>query len=528
MATAALPNPKNPLMLTYPGYDTPDGRSLPKTGTVLGDLFAMLAAGKKFVIPKELLRPPAPEPPLPDNTEHEPWQIVVYDEEEAQRQTALYEAKQRGDLAATMKALLELSENYRRAQFEEAKRLMQQLLKKLEQERKEREERERREAERQEMIRQQKLQREADAKSELTAYRQKWNTFRGTFLLAVHLPDLVSDLLPMENAGKWGQILRCISQREEFMRTALALLTEYQAMVASIANKPYLQTRFNVLLTGLAVAIAQDPVGTKNALKVDHLKNEVRNEVQRYAKIYSGWEAALETSKKRLDHLPKDKRFHRDKTAAIQAFGMAILNDPYGAGHNGTLKAINDEIDKEVERPIKEEEKNKIYRALYKDFVAKESSAKLAAKRYTALASYEKGLIRMIRGGQAADSAPVPANGRNVLWERKGHDFSGPLAPGLTSARGERAEYRLWQDIPGRVGGTSKFIGATTWYLTGERMTSFGRPGTDRILFFYNQHTPSNQYLYGLVTHMPMRANKAAPKQRYFPEGYPAAPGPVA
>jgi len=515
------------LMLTYPGYDTPDGRTLPPHHTrFLDEIRRKLLSGQQIVIPEALLRTSLPEFRLPEPPPHEPWQIVVYDEEEAQRSEALYEAKKRGDLAATMAALLELSENYRRARREEAIRLAELERQRLEKERKAREERERKEAERQEMIRQHKAAREAEARKQLTAFRLKWQTFRLEFPLAAHLPDLAGDLVPMEQAGNWGLIMRCLRQKEEFMVTAEHLAPEYKALVDKLQFKIYLQTRFNTALTTIAVAIAQDPVATKKHSRLSHLKNEIVDQLSRYDRIDAAWNAALDITRKRLAFLKPGTRVYQDTDAAIQRLGVAIVNDPYAVGHNAALKAIDDLIGKEVEKPLKDEKKNEVYKALYNRFIASEPAAKLQPRRYKALTSYERALIRMIRNGQAADAAILPANARNVLWERKTHKFSGPFAPSFKVSSEVRAEYRLWQDTY-RKDATTSVIGATTWYLTGERMASYGRADSDRILFFYVQHTSSNQYKYGVVTHMPMRHDKTAEKLHYFPDGFPDPPGPV-
>lgn len=520
------------LMLTYPGYDTPDGRSLTPQNSILDHVLQLLKSGHRLEIPRELLNPtPEIELPLQDHTPTEHWQLVVYDEEEAQRQTALHEARRSGDLAATMKALLETSENYRRQQREEAIRQLQMLLKRLEQERLEREERERREAEaraRQEFIQQKQQQREMEAKATLASFRQRWLSFRYTFLMASQLPDFPAELRALEQAQKWGPLQRRIAQMEEFVKAAEALAADYASLIRGLNFKPYLQTKFNVALTALAAAIAQDPVGTQKARRLEHLKTEIANETQQYDRIKRAWDSALEATLQRVKFIPKEKRAYKEKKEAVKALAMTVLTDPFAPACNQTLQALNDEIDKEVEKPEKEKQKTAVYKALYESFIASESkNYKLPPKRYNSLASYEKALIRMIRNGEAADSAPIAATGRNILWERQSHNFSGTYAPNFKGGGAQKAEYRLWQDTF-RQGATTKVANNTTWYLTGERMTSFGQPGTNRILFFYNQHpSGTNAYIYGLVTHLPMRHDKSKAKQRYFPDGYPPAPGPV-
>lgn len=500
-------------MLTYPGYDTPDGRPL---DSPTSQLLNRLQSGGRLVLNVDLSDfEPDPHGDLPPNSP-DSMALVLYDPrdiwEEARQEV---EARDREILR-----LLELvwNELQRRAKEEAARLKREQEELKLQQEA----ERKRRE-EIQKEIQSKQVAREADCRLRLDQLIAKADRIQqGTVLDTKLLTSTIAALNNMKLNGQWSPLARGLDRASVEFEAFESLSNKYKFLIASLNWKPSLDLQFNARLTHIATRIALAPAEESTRRDLNTLATDIHFASMRHAQLVSQWNAALEATEGRISFITTQ----RDKKNCAQRLDLlctSVMQDPANSNNLAALTLLNDNVKSLVIRSIKTERRKAKSDELINEAIRAFGQQTLNPKKYESLQSHEKALIRAVRNGD-----PLNFFAQNYFWERKAHIFSGQTAPALNNSfGGHKFEYRYWNTTRPAPPYTTRDIGGVTYYLTGERMTSYGKPHSEDIVFFHCQHPGSNAYKYGVVTQLPIRWDKTPPKpsdDTYLPAEFPALP----
>jgi len=501
-----------PLMLTYPGFDTPDGRSRAPT---VDEVLASLKAGHKVTVSPTVFSAPVHMPPgmgeSPDDLALVVWEpnpIEVLLEREAERHQQ-----------QLMAALLQLWNAYQellRQQELEAKRKEEEELRKM----KEEEERKRRHEELEQQKKIEDALKLAELKKIAQGLKQELDTLKATSKLN---PVLFADRLAILNPRLDGEAgLETLNKN---VRTYISMIRRQEPKHAEVAQKialcPYIH---NKLLAQINLAADAILLNEQAAKKISDLDAEYNKELTAYKLQLEHWKTAIDRTKERIAFLHEKSR--PKQMEAIGNIEKLAAQNPFQKDYSDALVKLNNELTENVRRIEKARLKNDETKRIIQYFVASEAPHHLNRRNYSNLAEYEKALIRAVRQGQGVASVHgVTHSGANYGWDQKTHDYRGATPPTFSRGKPNAREYRLFLSTSPHP--TTMSAGGVICGLTGERLTSVGTSNTDDMLFFHCDHGSSNGYQYGVITNLPLRRDKTADKPACLPADFPNAPDPV-